>query len=163
MGVVRPINDAVKMKATARMIRIAYQVLYVVLKTARKDSASLIELIAVSSFLMSSTQVTKFYIAIVVNPFVKICYTFLSLILHFFVVYGFRKNLHKGCEEQKDRQFSEISDARQACRTNKNCSGVYDIACGANQTFHLCLHAEAILHQSESSCVHDKIILGMYL
>ena len=60
MGVVRPINDAVKMKATARMIRIASRGLYVGLKTARKDAASMIVRIVVNSSPTFSTQVRIF-------------------------------------------------------------------------------------------------------
>ena len=60
MGVVRPINDAVKMKATALMIRIASRGLYVGLKTAQKDAASMIVRIVVNSSPTFSTQVRIF-------------------------------------------------------------------------------------------------------
>ena len=59
-GAVRQINGVGNMKATARLIQIAFLVWFVVSKTARKDVASLIGLIVVNCTLMFSTQVTIF-------------------------------------------------------------------------------------------------------
>ena len=73
------------------------------------------------------------------------------------------KNMNKDCDQYKYDQFLDLSEARQACRMDKNCSGVLDPDCGgASQSFHLCPNGEDILHHSESSCIHDKIILGNY-
>ena len=87
----------------------------------------------------------------------------LPLNFNFFAVYGFKKIRNKDCDQHKYDQFLDLSEARQACRMDKNCSGVLDPDCGgASQSFHLCPSVEDILHHSESSCVHDKIILGNY-
>ena len=48
-----------------------------------------------------------------------------------FVVYGFNKILNKECEQQKYGHFVEISEARQVCISDRNCSGVLDVNCGS--------------------------------
>ena len=70
--------------------------------------------------------------------------------------------LNRQCEDSKYDHFLDISDAKQACKEDKNCSAIYDTGCGNGSTFHLCPDREDILRHSDVSCIHEKIIVGKY-
>ncbi len=68
--------------------------------------------------------------------------------------------MKRQCEDNKYGLFSDIKDAKQACKEDKNCSAVYDVGCGDGSIYHLCLDKEHILFDSNASCIHEKIIIG---
>ena len=53
-----------------------------------------------------------------------------------------------------------MDEAKQACKEDKNCSGIYDVDCGdeAGSIIHLCTDVTGVA--SDVSCVHEKIIVG---
>ena len=83
----------------------------------------------------------------------------------FIIVYGYRKISNKAilshdCDEYKHGQYSNIDDAKKACKKDANCSAIYDKNCGDDAVFHLCTNMDDVLKDSHSSCVHAKIIIG---
>ena len=70
--------------------------------------------------------------------------------------------MNKQCEDNQYGQFSDIKDAKQACKEDKNCSAVYDVGCGDGSIYHLCPDKKGILFDSDVSCIHEKIIVGKY-
>ena len=68
--------------------------------------------------------------------------------------------MNKHCEEYKYGNFSDMGSAKDACKNDKNCSGVYDVSCGDINTFHLCKKMDDVMSYSDKSCIHDKIIIG---
>ena len=74
-------------------------------------------------------------------------------------IYGFKMISNKDCIEHKYGEYSLVEAAKHACKLDSNCSAVYDVDCGAADTFYLCPDVENMLNNSASSCVHDKIII----
>ena len=81
--------------------------------------------------------------------------------LNLIIAYGYKEFLKRQCEDNKYGLFSDIQEAKQACKEDKNCSAVYDVGCDDGSAYHLCPDKEDILGDSEVSCIHEKIILGM--
>ena len=82
-----------------------------------------------------------------------------------FLVYGYRKLSNKkilsnDCDEYKYGTFFGLDEAKHACKDDANCSGIYDLNCGVDSTFHLCPNTDDVLKDSTASCVHTKIIIG---
>ena len=75
-------------------------------------------------------------------------------------MHGFNEISYKGCEQHRYGQFLEIADAKEACKNDKECSGIHDVECGEAKLFHLCPNVKNFLSNSESACTHIKIILG---
>ena len=82
--------------------------------------------------------------------------------MNFILAYGYKEFLNKQCEDNQYGQFSDIKDAKQACKEDKNCSAVYDVGCGDGSIYHLCPDKKGILFDSNVSCIHEKIIVGKY-
>ena len=83
----------------------------------------------------------------------------------FLLVYGYKKISNKeitsnDCDAYAYGTFSTLDEAKQACKDNDTCSGIYDINCGADGTFHLCPKTDDVLKDATASCVHEKIIIG---
>ena len=74
--------------------------------------------------------------------------------------YGYKEFLNKQCEDSKYGLFSNIKDAKQACKEDKNCTAIYDMGCGNGNVYHLCPDREDILSHSDVACIHEKIIVG---
>ena len=80
--------------------------------------------------------------------------------MNFILAYGYKEFLNKQCEDSKYGSFSNIKDAKQACKEDKNCTAIYDIWCGNGSVYHLCPDREDILSHSDVACIHEKIIVG---
>ena len=73
--------------------------------------------------------------------------------------YGYKELLNRQCDDNKYGHFSDIKDAKQSCKEDKNCSAIYDVGCGNGSTYYLCPDREDTLHDSDVSCIHEKIIV----
>ena len=82
-----------------------------------------------------------------------------------FLAYGYRTFSNKSCEGHKYGNFSDIQEAKQACKADENCFAIYDVECKNGNVFHLCPEQEiqeAVLDISSVSCIHEKIIIGKH-
>ena len=65
----------------------------------------------------------------------------------------------KECNQHKYGEFDQLEDAKEACDEDENCSSIYDVSCGDENTFYLCPNGEDVLNESWfNDCVHDKVI-----
>ena len=80
--------------------------------------------------------------------------------MNFILVYGYKEFLNKQCEDSKYGSFSNIKDAKKACKEDKNCTAIYDVGCGNGSAYSLCPDRKDILFHSDVACVHEKIIVG---
>ena len=67
---------------------------------------------------------------------------------------GYSLKIFKKCDKDKYGSYSTINDAKDACRSDENCQGIYNVNCRYS-SFHLCPKGEAY-EKSKDSCVYDK-------
>ena len=79
------------------------------------------------------------------------------------LAYGWKPNLNKHCKDYEYVLFNDIEEAKLQCKREKNCTAIYDVECGVVGTYYLCPEIENVIEYHESSCVHEKIIIGKNL
>ena len=69
--------------------------------------------------------------------------------------------LGEDCNEYMNGQYSDLDEAKQACKEDGNCSAIHDVHCGGDNIYYLCKNLDDVLKDSTTSCVHEKIIICM--
>lgn len=85
----------------------------------------------------------------------------------FFLVFRYKRLSNTGCKNNWYGSFTEIQEAKIACKEDDNCSAVYDVECGNGNKYHLCPEedgeGEDVWINSAMSCIHLKLIVGRYI
>ena len=68
---------------------------------------------------------------------------------------GYTKVEKKHCNNDKYGSYETLNDAKSACTSDENCSGVYGYGCDNAYRFYLCPSTSAA-ETSSSSCIYVK-------
>ena len=97
-----------------------------------------------------------------INYFIQIS-MFVSLTYTIIADFDFEKLSNTNCTYE-DEAFESLVTAKDKCRSNKQCAGVFQRNCSDDNNYYICLKNRTISSDFQiEGCVHYKFPIGKYL
>ena len=82
------------------------------------------------------------------------------MIMSIMLAYDFEKLLNTQCSHE-DKAFDTIKIAKEECKINKECIGVFQKNCADDKDYHECLKTSTLSTDlSNEGCVYKKFSIG---